>query len=278
MSIRRWLVLSVVAFGLVPGPTGAATVDGARVHWTSTGTGAKTIVLVHGWTCDETSWSEQVPALAEMYRVITVDLPGHGRSDAPTDGKFSMDLFARAVDAVRAEAKVDRIILAGHSMGAPVVYRYAQLYPTHTAALVLVDGTLFKASEVQSRVEGSLQRVTGEDGMKGREEMIRTMFSAATSPALQDRILKMMLRAPEATARGAMSSMADPETWNDHVLQVPTLAIYAGTNRGSSIETTKTYLPNLQFCNMPGTGHFLMMERPAEFNQRLLTFIEQQKS
>ena len=92
-------------------PLGAATVDGARIHYTSTGHGAKTLILVHGWTCDESSWSEQVPVLAKKYRVITIDLPGHGKSDQPKDGKFSMDLFARAVEAVRSEAKVERVIL-----------------------------------------------------------------------------------------------------------------------------------------------------------------------
>src|SRR5688572_20430607 len=64
-------------------PLGAATVDGARIHYTSTGHGAKTLILVHGWTCDESSWSEQAPVLAKKYRVITIDLPGHGKSDQP---------------------------------------------------------------------------------------------------------------------------------------------------------------------------------------------------
>jgi pimeloyl-ACP methyl ester carboxylesterase len=256
----------------------AATVDGAKIHWTSTGQGARTIVFVHGWMCDETSWSEQVPDLAKKYRVITMDLPGHGQSDAPKEGQWSMDLFARAVDAVRAEAKADRIIVVGHSMGVPVVYRYAQMYPTHTAALVLVDGTLFKASEARARVEGNVQRVSGKDGLKNREEMIQTFFAPATTPVLRERIRTMMMRGPESSARGAMQTMADPETWNDHVLQVPTMAIYSGTNRGGSIEITKTYLPNLEFVNLPGTGHFLMMERPAEFNRHLQAFIDRQGS
>ena len=278
MNARRMLVLSLVAFGAVLASAGAATLDGAKIHSTSVGQGPKTIVLVHGWTCDETSWSEQVPALAKKYRVITIDLPGHGKSDAPTGGKFSMDVFARAVEAVRAEAKVDRIILAGHSMGSPVVYRYAQLYPNHTAALILVDGPLFKGADAKGFIDQTLPKVTGKDGVKGRETMIRSMFSPATTPALQSRILKMMLGAPEATARGAMASMADAEVWNNHVLQVPTLAIFAGTYGGNFLDTTKSYLPDLQFMNMPGTGHFLMLEKPAEFNQHLVTFIDRQRS
>jgi pimeloyl-ACP methyl ester carboxylesterase len=271
------IVLPLVLFAVTAGaPARAATLDGARIHATTTGNGAKTIVLVHGWTCDETSWSEQVPVLAKKYRVITLDLPGHGQSEPPRDGKFSMDVFARAVEAVRAEANIDRVILAGHSMGSPVVYRYAQLYPQHTAALVLVDGPLFRAPDARVFIDQTLPRVTGTEGMKGRETMIRSMFSAATTPALQSRILQMMLRAPEATARGAMTTMADPEVWNNHVLQVPALAIFAGTYGGNSLDATKSYLPNLQFLNVPGTGHFLMLEKPAEFNQHIMAFIDRQ--
>ena len=91
----------------------AATLDGARIHSTSTGSGSKTLILVHGWTCDETSWSEQVPVLARKYRVITLDLPGHGHSDPPKDGKFSLDVFARAVESVRTEAGAKRRTRAG---------------------------------------------------------------------------------------------------------------------------------------------------------------------
>src|SRR4051794_37475197 len=81
-----------------------AAVDGAKVHWISRGSAKQTVILVHGWTCDESSWDAQVPVLSQKYRVITLDLPGHGQSDPPKDGKFSMVGFARAVEAVRAEA------------------------------------------------------------------------------------------------------------------------------------------------------------------------------
>lgn len=276
MKTRLVVLLALVALSLSSLPLRAATLDGANIHSTSTGRGTKTIIFVHGWTCDETSWSEQVPVLAKKYRVITVDLPGHGRSDQPKDGKFSMDVFARAVEAVRAEANVDRVILAGHSMGGPVVYRYAQLYPQHAAALILVDAPLFKAADVKGFIDQSLPRVVGENGLKGREAMIRSMFSAATTPEMQKRILTMMLRPPETTAKGAMGSMADPAVWDNHVLKIPALAIFAATYGGNSLDVTKSYLPDLQFLNVPGTGHFLMMEKPAEFNQHVMAFVDRQ--
>jgi pimeloyl-ACP methyl ester carboxylesterase len=131
--------LGVLIFAAV---LSAASVDGIEIHSTVTGTGPKTVVLVHGWTCDETTWTAQVPALEEKYRVVTIDLPGHGKSGSPKDGKLSMDLFARAIEAVRVEVGAERVTVVGHSMGTPVVIQYARLYPEHTSALVFVDGVM----------------------------------------------------------------------------------------------------------------------------------------
>jgi pimeloyl-ACP methyl ester carboxylesterase len=176
-------------------PLSAATVDGIQIHSTTTGTGPKTVILVHGWTCDETTWSEQVPALAGKYRVVTVDLPGHGKSGSPKDGKLSMDLFARAVEAVRAEVKAERVVLVGHSMGTPVVIQYARLYPQHTSALVFVDGLMTMGGR-----KPTVPRLTGEDGRKNREIIVEGMFKESTTPAMRTKIQDMMLAAPEATA------------------------------------------------------------------------------
>ena len=139
--MRRMLWILVVALSLAT-PLSAASVDGLAIHSSTTGTGPATMIFIHGWTCDSSSWAAQVPAFAKKYRVITLDLPGHGKSASPKDGKFSMDLFARAVEAVRVEAKADKVVLVGHSMGAPVIRQYARLYPQHVAALVAVDGPL----------------------------------------------------------------------------------------------------------------------------------------
>ena len=129
-------LLALVAVLATAGPVSAATVDGMRIQSAVAGAGNQTVILVHGWTCDSSSWDAQVPVLARRYRVITIDLPGHGKSESPKDGKFSMDLFARAVEAVRAEAQADKVVLVGHSMGAPVIRQYARRFPAHVAALV----------------------------------------------------------------------------------------------------------------------------------------------
>src|SRR5438128_10082332 len=193
MRLAVSILLAAVVFTL---PLSAASVDGITIHSSSIGSDKKTMIFVHGWTCDSSSWDAQVPAFSKKYHVITLDLPGHGHSGSPADGKFSMALFARAVEAVRKEAKADKIVLVGHSMGAPVIRQYARLYPQHVAALVAVDGPLAGGpgpAPQRGQAPPRFPAVTGPDGLKARETMIRGMFTPQTPPALQQQILAMML-------------------------------------------------------------------------------------
>ena len=275
MRARRMLGI-VAASGLLallgqPGP--AATVEGLKIQSSSVGTGP-TIVFVHGWTCDSSSWTAQVPAFAKDHRVITLDLPGHGQSASPQDGKLSMDLFARAVEAVRAEAGAERIVLVGHSMGAPVIRQYAHLYPQHVAGLVAVDGPLDIRVFPTELPPGFAQSFTGPEGRTAREGMIRSMFIAETPAALQEKILAMMLATPEATAVGAMNATFDPvNRWTD-VIELPALTVYAGTANVPDPAATKELYPKHEATQLEGTGHFLMMEKPDEFNRLLAGFLD----
>jgi pimeloyl-ACP methyl ester carboxylesterase len=275
--IRRLLLAPLFLVSLVALPLSAATLDGMKIHSTSTGRGSKTIVLVHGWTCDDTSWTAQVPVLSKQYRVITLDLPGHGQSGSPKDGKFSMDLFARAVEAVRVEQRADRVVLVGHSMGTPVIRQYARLYPQHVAALVIVDGVVIPPAQSARAAAPplDLQQLVTPEGLKMREGMIKGMFTPKTPADVQDRVLKMMLAAPPATAVGAMAATFDTATWTDDVMTMPVYGIYAEKSAllGNPAYLKKVF-PKIEYVEMPGTGHFVMMEQPEEFNRLLTGFLE----
>ena len=269
--IRRTRVVTLLLLSvlIVAHPARAASVDGANVHWTSKGSGPA-IIFVHGWTCDESSWEGQVPAFSQRYRVITLDLPGHGKSDLPKDGKFSLEFFARAVEAVRNEAKVERAVFVGHSMGTPVIRVYASMYPQRVAGLVLVDGLV----QVAGAPAVTRPPMNGPEGLKARENMVRGMFGPATTPRLRDHILKMMLGTKEATAQGAMTATWDPAWVKNDPITVPTLGVYAARPLASRDAITRIF-PNVEYHEIPGSAHFLMMEKPDEFNQLLTSFLRQ---
>src|SRR5215831_5193150 len=222
-------------------------------------------------------WADNVPELSKHYRVITLDLPGHGKSGSPKDGKVTMDMFARAVEAVRAEQKVDKIILVGHSMGTPVIRQYARLYPQHVAALVLVDGVGVAPTPPGRAGAPPLDPATmsGPDGLATRERFIRSMFTPKTPKDVQDHVLKMMMGAPPATAENAMRTTFDPAYASDEVMTVPAYGIFAEKSFAlSATPFLKKVLPKIDYVEMPGTGHFVMMEQPAEFNRLLMKFVE----
>ena len=265
--MRRLPAVIILVIAAAVSSVAAATVDGANIHWTSRGSGPQTVIFVHGWTCDDSSWQGQVGPISRNRRVITLDLPGHGRSGMPASG-FTMELFARAVEAVRAEAKVDRAVFVGHSMGTPVIRKYALMYPDRVAGLVLVDGLVQIAD---GNAGGAAPRSpTGA----ARENMIRGMFSDITTPALQQHILKMMLGAPEQTAAGAMQATWDRTQWSNEPVKAPTLAVYAGTRPLSNAASITQLYPAAEYHQLPQTGHFLMMEKPDEFNALLTTFLD----
>jgi pimeloyl-ACP methyl ester carboxylesterase len=270
--MKKTLIAIVLAF-VAAAPSWAASVDGMQIHSASVGRGP-TLVFVHGWTCDSSSWASQVPAFSKKYHVITLDLPGHGQSASPKDGKFSVDLFAKAVEAVRAEANADRIVLIGHSMGAPVIRQYAHNYPDRVAGLVAVDGPLDMRGFPPGQATGQgPPTMTGPEGLKTRETMIRSMFVPTTPAPLQDHILEMMLGAPEATAAGAMAAMFDPSIrWTD-TIEAPSLSVYAGTATMPDAAKARELVPSYEATKVEGTGHFLMMEKPEEFNRLLAEFL-----
>ncbi len=249
-----------------------ATIDGAKINWAATGKGAQTVIFVHGWTCDSSSWVRQVPVVARKYQAVTLDLPGHGKSGSPVDGKFSMDLFAKAVEVVRREVKADKIVLVGHSMGTPVIRQYARLFPQHVEALVLVDGTVIDA-KTAAGFAGIGDRFKGPDAAKTRVEFIHSMLTPAASPELQARIEKMMTAAPNSTAAGAMAAMADPAIWKEDPVNVPVLGLYAEKSRAGNRELITKIYPTIEYNEIPGTDHFLMLEKPEEFNRILLEFL-----
>lgn len=264
------IFLAVVVGVAFAAPGRAASVDGIELYSSASGSGP-TIVFVHGWTCDTSSWREQIPAFEDDYRVIALDLPGHGRSESPREAEFSMDLFARAVEAVRAEAGADEVVLVGHSMGVVVIRQYAIMFPERVAALVAVDGPLdLRTFAAPEGADGGLPPLTRE----ARESLIRGMFVPETPAALREHILSMMLDTPETTARGAAAAMFDPSIRTDDVIRAPTLAIVAGTAEVPDTEAMRDIVPNLEAARIEGTGHFLMMEKPAEFNGRLAAFLD----
>jgi pimeloyl-ACP methyl ester carboxylesterase len=253
------------------------TLDGARIHYVNYGKGDNALVFIHGWTCNIDAWRDQLPFFAKDYHVIALDLPGHGESDKP-QVSYSMDYFARAIDAVLRDAKVKQVVLVGHSMGTPVARQFYRKYPGKVGSIVVVDGVLQPFGDKQM-VDNMLA------GFRSPQyrEVAANMMTMISGPNLQqearDRIKSSQANTPQHVFVGAMEGMIDPSIWIDDKINVPVLAIMAKTALlpPDIKQTAHKIAPDLDFRMWDGVGHFLMMEKPTEFNEAVLAFLTQRR-
>ena len=113
---------------------------GYHVHYRDEGRkDGPVIVLVHGFGASLQAWEPWVARLGTDYRIITLDLPGHGLTRAPkTLDPASVD-FVSIVDQVTARLGVTKFVLGGNSMGGGVAWNYALVHPDRLQGLILVD-------------------------------------------------------------------------------------------------------------------------------------------
>ncbi len=112
---------------------------GQSIHYRDQGRGdGPVMVLLHGSNASLHTWEPLVARLGGTYRIITMDLPGHGLTGAVPDGNYGVAGMMAAVDVVAATLELDRFILGGNSMGGRVAWEYALAQPDRVAALVLL--------------------------------------------------------------------------------------------------------------------------------------------
>jgi pimeloyl-ACP methyl ester carboxylesterase len=251
-----------------------AKLDGARIHYKSYGKGREALVLIHGWTCNLDNWRDQVPDFAKRNRVIAIDLPGHGQSDKPQLA-YSMDLFARAVDAVMRDAHVERAVLVGHSMGTPIARQFYRKYPQKTLAIVIVDGALRPFGD-KKMMDDFIAGFRGPNYKETGKQMFAFMAGPNLSAELKEQIQASYLNTPQHVIVSAMEGMADDSIWGQDKINVPVLAILAKTPfwPADTEQFYRSIAPNLDFQMLEGVGHFLMMEKPKQFNDAVMAFLD----
>lgn len=114
--------------------------NGLRVHLRDTGPrGAPVLLLIHGSNASLHTWEPWAERLQTRYRLIRMDLPGHGLTGASPTNDYRPAAYVDVVERIRTRLGVDRIVVVGNSMGGGVAWHYALAHPEHVRALVLID-------------------------------------------------------------------------------------------------------------------------------------------
>jgi pimeloyl-ACP methyl ester carboxylesterase len=249
-----------------------AKLNGVRVHYKSYGKGKDALVLVHGWTCNLDNWRDQIPEFAKRNRVIALDLPGHGLSDKP-EISYTMDLFADAIDAVMRDAKVERAVVVGHSMGTPVARQFYRKYPQKTLGIIIVDGGL-RAFGTKEMRDGFVAMFRAPTYKEAGAQMFAQMMGHLP-PVDQERIKTSFSNTPQHVLVSAMENMNQESLYTPDKINVPVLALLAKSPfwQPDTEQFLHSLAPDLELQWFEGAGHFIMMEKPKEFNEAVLAFL-----
>lgn len=252
-----------------------------RIHYEVTGEGS-TIALLHSFLCDGEMWRHQLEPLAEAgWRVVNIDMRGHGRSGHALQ-PFSIYDLADDVVAVLDDVGVDEAVWCGLSIGGMTSMRAAVRHPDRVRALVLADSdggaeqSLVKAKYLAM---GVVQRAVGPRPLFGAVDKL--FVSRATRRGQPD-LLETLHRRFEANHRPSMSTGIQALVKRDDVLpllasvDLPALVMVGADDEALPPERSERLaqaLPNAELVKIQGAGHLSCLERPEEFNDALLGFL-----
>ena len=267
--------LAALVVGAAPGAAGVKqgtvrAADGLSISYDVRGQGKTALVFVHCWACDRTFWREQVEPLSKKYRVVTVDLGGHGASGADRP-KWTVAGLGGDVEAVVLALKLDRVVLVGHSMGGPVALDAARRMPGRVAGVVAVDSLHDVEKGIPRETAEKLAALYEEDFPGTMSAMVHAMFPRTADPSVVEFVATRAASARPGPAVALLRDYPDLDlaSWMK-AARVPVRAIQAGPPLSpvTKLGTNRKY-GNYDASFMDGVGHYLMLERPAEFNRRL---------
>lgn len=252
-------------------------VNDIKMYYESTGEG-EPLLLIHGLGSSTRDWEFQVPTFSQKYRVITIDLRGHGKTDKPK-GPYNMQMFAKDIAELLEIIGVTSTHILGISLGGGIAFQFAVDYPELVKSLIIVNaGIEIPADSFKMKLEAfkriSIVRLVG---MKKMGQVLAPRLFI--KPEQEDLRQKLIERWQENDKKAYLSAMRALIGWSirDHLdkIKCPTLIIGSDQDYApSSIkEEYTTLLPNAKFIEIKDAGHAVAIEKPEEFNEIVMNFL-----
>lgn len=257
------------------GPDMVLSEDDNEIHFTVYGETGPMLILIHCWCCDQTYWDNQVELLARTYRVVTIDLAGHGLSGTNrTD--WTLKSYAKDVVSVVRQLNPEKVILVGHSMGG-FVSLYAALHLKDVlAGIILVDSLHDLWWPIpDSTYNEAIQPFFDNFQQHTYNYVNYVLFPATADSAIREKIAVDMSSAPPETGTGSIADMWKGD-YTDLMGKIVDLNIPVWLMNIEMFPTDYRAMDSLGFqvVPLPGVGHFPMLEKPEVFNDLFLKVLE----
>jgi pimeloyl-ACP methyl ester carboxylesterase len=238
------------------------------------------VVLIHGFLGAKEIWKEIAANLARSYRVISIDLPGHGQS-ACFGYVHSMELMAASVKAVMDHLKLRRYVLVGHSMGGYTALAFADLYPDHVKGLCLFHSTAYADSEEKKADRERAVALVKANRRVYTRDTIRTLFAADNLRYMKEELSFAAGIAARTSRQGivaALRGMKDRIS-RDMILAMVSYPVMMVIGAHDSVvppaqlEEQSRLLKHPQVLMLEHDGHFGFLESPVRTKKALRKFL-----
>ncbi len=252
-------------------------VFGQKLHYVEAGTGP-TVMLLHGLGGSSQNWMFTIAALAEKYHVVVPDQVGFGKSDKPFIN-YRIRTYVDFLDQFCKQLKIERAVLVGNSMGGWIAAAFTIAYPERVDRLVLVDSTGYAPAAGFDYKSLYALNPSHREGMKALAEKVFFNKAFSSDTAIDQVLAQRMSAGDGYTINSLIESVGRGEDFLDgqfEKIKAPTLIIW-GREDGlvplADGERLKKDIPNSRLSVIGQCGHFPQVEKAAEFNAALLTFL-----
>ena len=262
-------------------------INDLRYHYHQSGTGPA-LLLLHGFTGSLVNWAPQLPCFSSHFTTISVDLPGHGLTQAPVDpDRYRHEQVTSDLDSIVVQLGLHRFHLLGYSMGGRLALALALSQPHRLRALVLESSSpgLADAGEraARRRQDESLARRIERKGMKDFisywEQLplfaSQKRLSAETRGSLREQRMANSTRGLAGSLRGAGTG-AQPSYWSQlSQMRMPALLLTGALDTKYCAVAARMAAVNPDFLaqQIVGAGHCVHLERPHQFQRAVLDFL-----
>ncbi len=250
--------------------------DGIPIHFKRQGQGDYTLVFVHGWCTDMSCWDAQVPSFRVYYRVVTLDLAGHGRSGRDrTD--WTMPAFGQDVVSVVRHLDLSNVIMVGHAMGGAVILEAARLIPERVIGLVGADSfsDIYLTAYTPEKIAAALEPFRDDFAEGVRRYVLENYFRSSSPERLKRRIVLDMADTPAEIGLGALEQLLRYDASDTAGrLAIPIRSINCDRPL-VYFRVIRSHTQDFRLKFHKSVGHFLMIEDSQEFNRSLAEFLGQ---
>jgi len=248
--------------------------DGVKIYFHVEGKNEPALVFVHCWSCDKSYWDYQVKIFSPIYKVVTIDLAGHGESGLERKN-YTLQAFGDDVAAVVNKLDLKKIILIGHSMGGPVVIEAANRLKGKVIGIIGADTFQNLGETIPAEQIDPFLKPFKENFVETTKGFVKTMFPPMADSNLVKKVSEDMSSEPPQVAVSAMENMFKDNAINAlKELDVPIISINCDRYPIKE-EQNRKLVKSYKLKIMKGVGHFVMLEDPAKFNQLLQESIDE---